>query len=130
MKAHQQPNPTRTIPNSTATRQLKWSARLRNSEIAIHESVLIRTKDGVNSHGYTGMCGLTNSIGELANNCKWGLRINALTYGMVIGICRIGHAQQHQFERWYWSGISHGHYCIDDKGFVFSYSNANINCQI
>jgi hypothetical protein len=42
-------------------------------------------------------------------------------------MCRIGHAQTHNFQKWDWKSIGHGHYCIFSDGFTYSHSDAEAN---
>lgn len=79
---------------SHSATKLKWSARLKHSDIQINGRVLSCIADRRNRYGFLGMCGLTNSLSAATNNgrCKWELKINRFEGGIDIGICQMRQA--------------------------------------
>lgn len=62
---------------------------------------------------------------------RWTIRIGKCGwFGIYVGMCQIRKAQQHQFERWNWSNIGQGNYCVRSDGHVFSHSDANVNYKL
>lgn len=114
-------------------KSLRWSARLRNTGIEIKGASITYIAPPIrkNHYGFLGISALTDSIGEGTNSgkSKWRVRINRLEKGMYVGICQTRYAQQHQFERWGWTNIGHGHYCIRSTGFAASHYDVNVNSK-
>lgn len=54
-----------------------------------------------------------------SGNFKWAARSNALQYAMIVGICQIPQAEY----------IGQWHYCASSTGWVYSRSDANVNCK-
>lgn len=82
-----------------------------------------------NKYGYFGVCCLTSSLREGANNGKrkWAVRINKLKRWVDIGICQIRQVHSHKFLRRSWLYTGHGHYCLHSDGSAYSHSDANAN---
>jgi hypothetical protein len=52
------------MPHSAPNRQLKWSARLKSSDVEVHGKVLSRIKNEMNKFGYFGVACLTETSKE------------------------------------------------------------------
>lgn len=98
MEANRQISQTEIVSNSAATRQLKWSARMKSSGVQIKGRAIIRTAPiERNRYGFLGIGGLTNCISKEVKKCQLIVHIKALRNWMDIGICQIKYAQSHQF---------------------------------
>jgi hypothetical protein len=88
------------------------------------------TSNKISDGDYRIVCCLGGEMGDSDGGLRrWSVRIAKMQYGMAIGMCQIRQAQSHQFERWSWRNIGHGHYCVDSNGFVYSHSDASANCK-
>lgn len=60
---------------------------------------------------------------------RWFIRIQAMKYATVVGICQIKQVQRHKFKTWGWYEIGHGHYCVRSDGTAISHSDNCINYE-